>query len=54
MELSIWQALNKQLYDAVEGNDIEEATAWLERGADVDTRAGGFWVCLSENRLSGS
>lgn len=36
------QTLNQRLYDVVERNDIMEVTAWLERGADVNTRGGSF------------
>ena len=37
--------INKQLYDAVERNDVETVTRLIKRGADVNTRR-GIWVCV--------
>ncbi|XP_062498836.1 ankyrin repeat domain-containing protein 54-like isoform X1 [Corticium candelabrum] len=48
--------INKQLYDAVERNDVETVTRLIKRGADVNTRR-GIWnvtvlmkACLNDNK----
>ena len=37
--------IDKQLYYAVERNEVETVTRLIKRGADVNTR-GGRWVCV--------
>ena len=43
--MSARKEINKQLYDAVEGDEVETVTRLIKRGADVNTRD-WFGVCV--------
>ena len=43
--MSARKEINKQLYDAVERNEVETVTRLIKRGADVNT-CGGILVCV--------
>ena len=43
--MSARKEIDKQLYDAVERNEVETVTHLIKRGADVNTRCGRL-VCV--------